>query len=211
MKMKIVLGTLTAALLMVGCSNGSSSAAPAAQAQAKPIVTEASLGLRNTDLYSEASTVGDKTEYRKAATGTSEKIVRAFDNAPPMIPHKVDGLLPITAANNACTGCHMPEVATSMGATPIPESHFTNFRPDTAIAADGSIMKEGKSVANTSDFKVKAAKLNTMSAARFNCSQCHAPQSQGDLAVENTFRPDFQSDAMKSGSSLLETLNTGVR
>lgn len=208
MKMKIVLGTLTAALLMVGCSNG---AAPAAQAEAKPVVTEASLGLRNTDLYSEASTVGDKTEYRKAATGTSDKIERAFDNAPPMIPHKVDGLLPITTANNSCTGCHMPEVATSMGATPLPASHFTNFRPDTAIAADGSIMKEGKSVANTSDFKVKAAKMDSMNLARYNCSQCHTPQSSGDLAVENTFRPDFQSAAMKSGSSLLDTLNTGIR
>ena len=26
---------------------------------------------------------------------------------------------------------------------------------------------------------------------RFNCTACHAPQSTGELAVENTFKPTY--------------------
>lgn len=207
MKMKLMLGTLTAALLIVGCSN---TTAPAKQAAAEPTITEESLGLRKTDLYTESTTVGDETKYATTAAGSGKTIERAYDNAPPMIPHDTEGMLPITTNNNACIGCHMPEVAPSMNATPIPKSHFTSFRPATAIAADGKITKEGKEVDNTSDFKTVARSLDHMNQARFNCSQCHAPQSTGDLLVENNFRPDFQSEEMKKGSSLLDTLNAGV-
>lgn len=210
MKMQIILGALTAALLMTGCTD---SAAPvvAEKAEVKPMVSEESLGLRKTDLYSENTTVGDKTQYGTAAPGTATKYERAFDNAPPMIPHDTEGLLPITTNNNACLGCHMPEVAPSVSATPLPKSHFASFRPTTSIADDGRIAKEGKEVDNTSDFMTIAKGLDHMDQARFNCTQCHAPQSTGDLVVENNFRPDFQSEEMKTGSSLLDTLNTGVK
>jgi cytochrome c-type protein NapB len=208
MKMNIVLGTLTAALLLVGCSDNA--AAPAAQAEVKPVISEESLGLRKTDLYSEDTTVAAKTEYRKAAAGSSKRFERAFDNAPPMIPHDTEGMLPITINDNQCLGCHMPEVAPSVKATPIPKSHFTSFRPNTTIADDGAVVKEGKKVKNTSDFKTVQHELGGLNQARFNCSQCHAPQSQGNLLVENNFRPDFQSEDMKHGSSLLDTINKGV-
>ena len=53
---------------------------------------------------------------------------------------------------------------------------------------------------------------DTLVNARFNCSQCHAPQSEGQL-VGNTFSPDFTSKdgASKSswnGSKLTEGLDT---
>ncbi len=208
MKMKMMLGGLAAALLIVGCSN--SATAPAVQAEANPLVDEETLGLRKTDLYSEGSTVASKTTYGTDAPGTSQRFERAFDNAPPMIPHDTDGMLPITAGSNACMDCHMPEVAPSMGATPIPQSHFASFRPSTEIAADGHVVKEGQAITNTSDVKTVVHKLDGLNQARFNCSQCHAPQSTGDVLVENKFRPDYQSDDMKKGSSLLDTLNVGV-
>jgi cytochrome c-type protein NapB len=208
MKLKILTGSVVAALLMVGCTD---SAAPVAQEEVKPAITEESLGLRKTNLYTEADTVAAKTEYRTAACGTAEKIPRAFDNAPPMIPHDTEGMLPIEAGNNACTSCHMPEVAASVGATAIPKSHFTSFRPVTKLAEDGSLVKDGTKVANTSDHLTSQHALNDMYQGRFNCTQCHAPQSTGNLLVENNFRPDFQSEAMKTGSSLLDTLNVGVK
>jgi len=220
MKMKIILGALTAALLITGCTDTAAPVAevitpvaPVAQvskAEVKATVSEESLGLRKTDLYSENTTAAEKTEYGQAAAGTSQKFDRAFDNAPPMIPHSVEGLLPITRHNNTCIGCHAPAIASSVGATAIPASHFTSFRPVTSIADNGKIVKEGKEVNNTSDFKTVTKTLDHMNQARFNCSQCHAPQSQGNLLVENNFRPDFQSEDMKHGSSLLDTLNTGV-
>lgn len=208
MKLRILVGSVAAALLMTGCMDAT---APSAQNEVKPSISEESLGLRKTNLYTEAGTVADKTTYGTVAAGSSQRFERAFDNAPPMIPHDTEGMLPIERDNNACIGCHMPEVAGDVGATPLPKSHFTSFRPVTEIAADGSVVKEGKVVANTSDSFTTQHALDTLSNARFNCSQCHAPQSTGDLIVENNFRPDFQDESMKSGSKLLDTINVGVK
>jgi cytochrome c-type protein NapB len=175
-------------------------------------VSEESLGLRKTDLYSEASdTVGEATVYGKVPAGSSKRFDRAFENAPPMIPHDVEGMLPIKIGNNACTGCHLPEVAKSMNATPIPASHFASFRPTTAIGSDGRITKEGKGVSNTSDFKTVVHALEKLSSARFNCSQCHAPQSTQKPLVGNTFTPDFSSEGSMERSNLIDVINEGVQ
>ncbi|WP_458701259.1 nitrate reductase cytochrome c-type subunit [Sulfurospirillum sp. 1307] len=147
-------------------------------------VSEESLGLRKTDLYSEDKVVPDATSYNKAAPGEAQVYERAFENAPPMIPHDVEGMLPITKDNNACLGCHTPAVAPSVGATPVPKSHLFDMRSQTVLA--------------------------TVSNARFNCSQCHAPQSNIKPLVKNEFQPEFRSkDGMKR-SNLLDNLNEGV-
>jgi len=162
----------------------------------KKEVTEAVLGLRKTNLYSEDDdTVSMKTNYGTDAPGTSKRIERAFQDAPPMIPHSVEGLLPITRANNQCITCHMPEVASTMNATPIPKSHFMNFRPKNKVL--GKMFK--KEVDNLKN-EVHIEKLNKLSMARFNCSQCHAPQSRGKLAVSNTFEGGFSDKDGKSAS-----------
>ncbi len=208
MKKRLVLGGLTAAILFAACSGG---VTPAKQAAVKPSVTEESLGLRKTDLYSEETTVPAAVQYSEAAPGTSQRIQRAYDNAPPMIPHDVEGLLPITKENNACLGCHMPEVAPAMGATPIPGSHFANFRPTTALADDGKIEKEGQEVDNTGDFKMIVKRTDHLYQGRYNCSQCHAPQAEVAPAVANNFKPDYQNEQMKHQSDLLDVLNVGVK
>ncbi len=46
------------------------------------------------------------TQYRTAPAGTSTKFARAYENAPPMIPHDIEGMLPITIDNNQCATCH---------------------------------------------------------------------------------------------------------
>jgi len=174
-------------------------------------ITEESLGLRKTNLYTEESeTTGEATSYGKEMAGSSKLFERAFENAPPMIPHDVEGMLPIKIGNNACTGCHMPEVAPSIKATPIPPSHFASFRPATAIGKDGRITKEGKGVDNTSDLKTISHKLDKLSGSRFNCSLCHAPQSTQAPLVGNTFTPDFSVNGAKS-SNLIDTINEGVK
>lgn len=197
-KLTISIAAL-AAVFTVGC------------ATAAKTVSEESLGLRKTDLYSESNTTGDKTQYSIAPAGTSKKIDRAFENAPPMIPHDVDGMLPITINNNQCTSCHDPMVAASMGATPLPKSHFTDFRPGTSLAKDGRITKEGKAVDNTSDFKTVGKGLPTLAGARFNCSQCHAPQSEGNNVPQNVFKADFRSEGSSAKSNLIDNINEGVK
>jgi len=186
----------------------------------KKEVTEEALGLRKTNLYDEDDkTEGVMADYSRPAPGSATKFERAYLNAPPMIPHSVEGLLPITQNNNQCLGCHMPDVAKSVGATPIPPSHFTNYRPTTELKG-GELVKEGKKVGiqkgdtlgNTGDIKLaKPKKLNHLYQGRFNCSQCHAPQAKVDPVVGNTFQPDFKgNDKMKGHSSLADAMNEGV-
>jgi len=170
----------------------------------KKVVTESVLGLRKTDIYSEEDdTVGMKTEYSSDAPGTSQRIARSFQDAPPMIPHSVEGLLPIKSGNNQCLGCHMPEVAKGVGAIPIPKSHFTNFRP-THKVVDGQFKK---SIDNYKNEVAISKPSDKLSMSRFNCSQCHAPQSKGDLAVSNTFQGGFSEKNGKSASSWYDHMN----
>jgi len=187
------------AIVAVGCAAGAGNT-----------ISEESLGLRKTNLYTEDNTKPVEAKYTTAAPGTSKRFDRAFENAPPMIPHSVEGLLPITKDNNQCLGCHMPDVAKSMGATPIPPSHFTNFRPQTKVGKNGEVIKEGKVVNNTSDVKVVIHKQNKLYQGRFNCSQCHAPQANVKPLVKNNFTPDYRSKDGAKKSNLLDTLNEGV-
>jgi len=171
----------------------------------KKEVTEAALGLRKTNLYAEDDTTAVKVEYNTAAPGTSQRIARAFQDAPPMIPHSVEGLLPIKTGNNQCLGCHMPEVAPSVKATAIPKSHFTNFRPHHKLEGQDFT----KSIDNYKN-EVAIQKLDKLSMSRFNCSQCHAPQSTGALAVSNTFQGDFSDKNGKSSSTWYDNMNNDL-
>lgn len=170
----------------------------------KKVVTEAELGLRKTDIYAEEDeTKGMAAQYSTAAPGTSQRIARAFQDAPPMIPHSVEGLLPIKAGNNQCLGCHMPEVAPSINAIPIPPSHFTDFRPKHKLKGQDFT----KSIDNYKNETAISKKKDTLVQARFNCSQCHAPQSRGSLAVSNTFKSEFSDPDGESKSNWYERMD----
>ncbi|WP_052746177.1 nitrate reductase cytochrome c-type subunit [Sulfurovum lithotrophicum] len=183
----------------------------------KKVVDETVLGLRKTSLFDE-KVAPVKGKDDRPAPGTAPKFERAYVNAPPMIPHSVEGLLPITKDNNQCLGCHMPDVAKGVGATPIPPSHFTNYRP-TTVYKNGELVKEGKKVGiqkgdmgNVGDIKLaKVKKLNHLYQGRFNCSQCHAPQANVKTAVANTFKPDGLTDEFKTKSNLVNMMDDGVK
>ncbi|QSZ42320.1 nitrate reductase [Sulfurimonas aquatica] len=204
---KITLGLVTATLILVGCGGSATPAEVVTEAKAVASVSEESLGLRKTDIYAEDDTLASKTSYRSAQPGTSTKIKRAYQDAPPMIPHDVSDFLPITADYNACVGCHAPDIAPAMGATPIPPSHYLDMRP--RHICDG--VKFKKSIDNTKN-ETDVKKLTHLSQARFNCSQCHAPQSQGNPSVENLFEANFTKDGGEFKSSwdevVLDDLNT---
>ncbi len=179
----------------------------------KKAISETQMGLRKTDLYSEDKTQGAKADYDRPSPGDSTRFERAYKDAPPMIPHSVEGLLPITKMNNQCLGCHMPEVAPSVGSTPIPATHFTNYRPSTVMKGD-MVLKEGQVLGsmleNTADIVIADThKGDTLYQGRFNCTQCHAPQSKMKTSVANTFRPDY-GDEDKAHSSLVDHMNDGI-
>ena len=94
-----------------------------------------------------------------------------------------------------------------MGATPIPPSHFLDMRP--RHICDGKKFK--KKIDNTKN-ETDIKKLTHLSQARFNCSQCHAPQSQGNPSVENLFEANFTKKGGEFKSSwdevVLDDLDT---
>ena len=96
------------------------------------------------------------------------------------------GLIPITADNNMCVTCHMPEVAKDVGATPIPKSHLYSIR-------------------NKKDLEGK------LSDDRFNCTTCHVPQANVETKFKNNFKPEYRDANSSQHSNLLDVLNEGVR
>lgn len=194
-KKTLVAAVTVSALFITGCATSYS---------------EEEIGFRKSNLYSEDTTMGDATNYSKVAPGESKVIARAFENAPPMISHSVEGMLPITGANNTCVSCHAPEVAVAVKATPVPKSHLATFRPMTEYV-NGSFKKEGKMVNNTADIKTVVKKKASIAGERYNCTLCHAPQSDNKIWVQNEFQPEFrQANGMKR-SNLLDNLNEGVK
>lgn len=181
---------VVAALLTAGCG-----------AATKKAIDETELSYRNVPLTSEEKVAPPPVEYTKAAPGTAKRFERSYENAPPLIPHSVEGLLPITKNNNACLGCHMPNVAKSMGATPLSETHFKDF----FAANKKKVQKyaEGASKIHNNP--------NDIAPQRYNCSQCHVPQANVKPLVANKFKPEFRNPENKKKSTLLEKLNEGVQ
>ncbi len=178
------------------------------------LVDEKELGLRKTDVESE-KVAPPAIKNDAPPPGQAQRIARSYVNAPPLIPHSIEGLVPITRKNNACLGCHMPDKAKASGATPIPPSHFTDFRPTTKLE-NGNIVKDGKvygkDFKNTSDIKIaKFKKLSHLSMARFNCTQCHVPQANVKPLVKNNFTPDFEDKKLKEKSNLIDVIKQGVK
>lgn len=143
-------------------------------------------GIRKGTIYDEEKTEPEHGEYSHAEPGKSKKIERAFENSPPLIPHDLTGMLPLAETNNACLNCHMPEAARSLGATPMPRSHF--FDMDT-----------GKDLGDKLDGK------------RYFCLECHVPQVNLPEPIKNQFKADFRSKKSRTSSNLLDSLNEGVK
>ncbi|WP_295052567.1 nitrate reductase cytochrome c-type subunit [Sulfuricurvum sp.] len=200
MKANRIIGSLVAACILISgvYAAGSVNAG----------IDEKDLGMRKTEVYTEDGAVPDGTNYSKEAPGTSKKIQRAYVNAPPMIPHDISDLGEIDKNNNACLGCHMPDVAITMGATPIPKTHFTNFRPAVESDADDNFKSE------SNDQMIKKDLHGQLWQGRYNCTQCHAPQTQGKLRVESSFKADYtdkKGQKHKNKSYLIDEIEAGVK
>ena len=196
---KIGIGLTTVTLLFVGCGEAPSTpAVKQATSQTKAstdnykgiqVIKESTLGYRKASLYNEKSVNEKNFSYSKAAPGTSRKIQRAFQDAPPMIPHDTEGMLIITKDNNQCLQCHRPDVAEMVGATAIPKSHFLNMRPVNKIV-DNKLVKGVDNLKN----QISVKKITKVYEGRYNCVQCHAPQSNAKLVTENKFQAEYLSD-----------------
>ncbi len=154
-------------------------------------VNDTEIGLRKHSLNDENKLEIKDFSYSDKVAGEAQRYERAFLNAPPQIPHSIEDYLPITQEDNMCLSCHdlgadNERVKLSdEEATPMPASHYYDLRNE--------------------------KKLESISDARYNCVQCHAPQANIDSGIKNTFKPDFGKDELgKHRSNLLDVLNEGL-
>ncbi|NOX46582.1 MAG: hypothetical protein GXO89_06345 [Chlorobi bacterium] len=202
---KTILFAIVLSFFAVACNEGGSKKADKGD---DGFVSEESLGLRKTDLYSENSTEGDLGVFDAPAAGKSTNIERSFENAPPLIPHTVEGFLPIKKDQNLCLACHMPNVSEAVKATSIPASHFMNFRPEIKEVGGKVVAYQDDNTKNTVTQESLGDKLNN---ARFNCSQCHVPQANITVEVKNTFVADFRNEQSKNKSNFADVVDEGVK
>lgn len=114
-----------------------------------------------------------ETQVAKSIDTTVESVAPAYHNAqkdagnipvtfpyqPPLVPHSIRGLQ-VTKNTNQCLGCHSPEVARTVGATPVPKSHFMD--------------RDGKLTEGASP-------------RRYFCLQCHVQQTNVNPIIQNKF------------------------
>jgi len=184
MSVKSIATIVTLLCVLSGCSGDQTPVqdAPPVPVAAAQEIADDDLSYRNDPLLTEIG--APKTIFDAPDPGESQMGERSFENAPPVIPHNVDGLLPITLAENSCADCPLPAEAADVGATPMPASHLYDLRRDT--------------------------QLQGLAGANYNCTQCHTPQANTAVLVENTFSPYYRAQQQKERSNLLEILNEGV-
>lgn len=173
MKKKILLFGGAVALFLAACAFNESA-------------LNEEFGLRKAGLENENKVNLADINYSAAQPGEAALIERSYENAPPLIPHALDGMLPITKDNNTCLSCHDKGIAKDVGATAIPATHYYDFRHN---------KKTGDVISDT----------------RFNCTQCHVPQSDAKPLVGNSFKPEFTDEKLKNKSDLIDVMNEGVK
>ncbi|WP_122866336.1 nitrate reductase cytochrome c-type subunit [Campylobacter showae] len=199
MKARILVGLACAVLVFSGYAEAKEEQKSSSSVQTQKVEQKNKSKLsdgkdaKDLDILRSANDVMDEEEVKlvdinwtKPAAGEAQRYDRSFENAPPLIPHDLEGLIPITADNNMCVSCHMPEVAKDVGATPIPKSHLYSIR-------------------NKKDLEGK------LSDDRFNCTTCHVPQANVEAKFKNNFKPEYRDANSSQHSNLLDVLNEGVR
>lgn len=185
------------ALLLSGCDSSQKN---------ENYIPDEDIDMSDELLMSDESTLTDMPEYSKIRGGESEMIERSFENAPPLIPHRVGGFLPIKVDDNKCLRCHMPDKAPEFKAIPLPKTHFTSYRPN-VIEEDGIFKVD----ADHDVSEVVETDLEHFNGAMFNCSQCHVPQAEVTVEIPNNFDPDYRKASGKTNSNLKDKMGEGVR
>jgi cytochrome c-type protein NapB len=124
-------------------------------------VPDASLGLAKGSVFDVPTPPAVKAA--DSAPGQTPVVPRPYATAPPQIPHAVGDFLPITQKQNLCLECHAIKDKKQGEPTPIPASHYTDYRnaPD----------QVGSQVVG----------------ARYVCVSCHAGKTDAPPLVGNSF------------------------
>ncbi len=157
--MRIAIALSLIVVLGVGCTGSMSQSATAPAAP----MPDASLGLAKGSVFDVPTPPAVKAN--ETTPGEQPALPRPYVIAPPRIPHAVADFLPITGKQNMCIDCHAVKEKKSGEPTPIPASHYTDYRnaPDRVASQ--------------------------VVGARYVCVSCHAAVTDAPALVENRFRP----------------------
>ena len=165
-------------------------------------IDEDKLGFIDADLDSDETNFKMKADFNVDKPKAGNTIERAFENAPPMIPHTTAGFFPIKIDNNICLSCHMPDKVKESGAREISKTHFQSWRPQ--------LKEENGTYSNPDDKEVYVETMDKLNNAYFHCSQCHVPQANVTINIENLFTREFRETFGIKESNLKEKVNEGI-
>jgi len=159
MKKLLLISAAGALMLLTGCNQASNVSANNKVSEKPVSVT----GIRKAGLNKGSQNLPVVTyNNQPPIPGKVKPYKTSYVTAPPMIPHSIEGMTPITAKNNMCLNCHLPQNAKALGITPMPPDHFVdNF--------DGN------------------KHIRRVAGSRYFCTTCHDPQANLNPVVENRF------------------------
>jgi len=128
-------------------------------------IDELNMGLSKTSVFDDPTPT--TYDYSDAKPGKNDWLPRAWEGAPPQIPHRVEMYLPVVAEDNQCLDCH--DTPKYIGK---PKNMDRTIKNKSPMSRD----------------HYASAELEDVAGARFNCTQCHVPQSNAAPLVESTFR-----------------------
>ncbi len=131
------------------------------QASAQRPIPDRELGLRKTTVTDDR--VPPVFVFTEQAPGEGQRLERAFEGTPPLIPHTVDGFVPITREDNFCAVCHATGGTDPEGPPQVPQSHLIDWRAAPGVVRD------------------------SIAGARWVCTSCHVVQSDAEPIVNSTF------------------------
>lgn len=174
----------------------------ACQSTQETKIDEDKLGFIDADLHSDNTNLKMKAAYNMDKPAVGATYERSFENAPPMIPHTTAGFFPIKMDNNICLSCHMPDKVEESGAREISKTHFQNWRPQ--------LKEENGKYSNPDDSDVFVKQMDKLNNSYFNCSQCHVPQADVTIDIENLFTREFRETFGIKESDLKEKVKEGI-
>lgn len=131
--------------------------------ESRAAISDRDLGLRRTALADDR--VPPVVAYTGESPGNNARIPRSYEGAPPLIPHNLEGMGPITREENFCVACHASGSTDPADPPQVPKSHLIDWR-----AAPGVLREQ-------------------VAGARWSCTACHVRQSTVPALVQNTFGP----------------------
>lgn len=124
-------------------------------------IPDRDMGLRRTALSDDR--VPEAVAYLGDSPGNNEKLPSSYEGAPPVIPHSLEGIVPITREENYCVACHVSGGKGPEDPPQVSRSHLIDWR-----SAPGTLREE-------------------VAGARWRCTACHVPRSTASPLVPNTF------------------------